>query len=132
LLVGKGAQVRGASPVKLPRRQFLHLAAGAATLSAVSRIAWTQGYPTRPVRWIVGFPPGGPNDITARIMAEFLSERLHQQFAVENRPGAAGNIATESLARSQPERRSTKISIMTSSVTLCSLPVSAKGRLSWR
>jgi tripartite-type tricarboxylate transporter receptor subunit TctC len=103
LLVGKGAQVRGASPVKLPRRQFLHLAAGAATLSAVSRIAWAQGYPTRPVRWIVGFPPGGPNDITARIMAEFLSERLHQQFAVENRPGAAGNIATESLARSQPD-----------------------------
>jgi tripartite-type tricarboxylate transporter receptor subunit TctC len=69
----------------------------------MSRIAGAQAYPIRPVRWIVGFPPGGPNDITARIMAEFLSERLHQQFAVENRPGAASNIATESVARSQPD-----------------------------
>jgi len=85
------------------RRRFLHLAAGAAALPAVSRIAWALDYPTRPVRWIVGFPPGGPNDITARIMAEFLSERLHQQFAVENRPGAAGNVATEQVARAQPD-----------------------------
>jgi tripartite-type tricarboxylate transporter receptor subunit TctC len=87
--------------MKLPRRQFLHLGAGA--LPAVSRLAWAQAYPTRPVRWIVGFPPGGPNDITARIMAEFLSERLHQQFAVENRPGAAGNVATELVARAEPD-----------------------------
>ena len=86
-----------------PRRQFLYLVAGTAALSTMSRIAGAQGYPLRPVRWIVGFPPGGPNDITARIMAEFLSERLHQQFAVENRPGAASNIATESVARSQPD-----------------------------
>src|SRR5271170_7812153 len=72
-------------------------------MPAVSRIASALDYPTRPVRWIVGFPPGGPNDITARITVEFLSERLHQQFAVENRPGAAGNVATESVARAQPD-----------------------------
>ena len=89
--------------VKLPRRKFLNLATGAAAVSSMPRMAGAQRYPMRPVRWIVGFPPGGPNDITARIMAEFLSERLHQQFAVENRPGAAGNIATESVARSQPD-----------------------------
>src|ERR1700686_2553797 len=89
--------------MKLPRRKFLHLAASAITLPAVSRVAWAQTYPSRPVRWIVGFPPGGPNDITARIMAEFLSERLHQQFAVENRPGAAANVATEYVARGQPD-----------------------------
>jgi tripartite-type tricarboxylate transporter receptor subunit TctC len=89
--------------MKLPRRKLLHLTAGALALPAISRIASALDYPTRPVRWIVGFPPGGPNDITARIMAEFLSERLHQQFAVENRPGAAGNVATESVARAQPD-----------------------------
>jgi tripartite-type tricarboxylate transporter receptor subunit TctC len=89
--------------MKLPRRKFLHLAAGALALPAISRTASALDYPARPVRWIVGFPPGGPNDITARIMAEFLSERLHQQFAVENRPGAAGNVATEQVARAQPD-----------------------------
>jgi tripartite-type tricarboxylate transporter receptor subunit TctC len=89
--------------MKLPRRKLLYLTAGALALPAISRIASALDYPTRPVRWIVGFPPGGPNDITARIMAEFLSERLHQQFAVENRPGAAGNVATEQVARAQPD-----------------------------
>jgi len=89
--------------MKLPRRKLLHLAAGALALPVISRIASALDYPTRPVRWIVGFPPGGPNDITARIVAEFLSERLHQQFAVENRPGAAGNVATELVARAQPD-----------------------------
>jgi tripartite-type tricarboxylate transporter receptor subunit TctC len=89
--------------VTLPRRKFLHLAAGATVLPAASRIARAQTYPTRPVRWIVGFPPGGPNDITARITTEFLSQRLHQQFAVENRPGAAGNVATEMVARAEPD-----------------------------
>jgi tripartite-type tricarboxylate transporter receptor subunit TctC len=89
--------------VKLPRRKFLHLAAGVAALPAVSRIASADTYPSRPVRWIVGFPPGGPNDIAARIMAEFLSERLHQQFVVENRPGASGNVATELVARVEPD-----------------------------
>src|SRR5271170_6090049 len=90
--------------LKLPhRRRFLHLAAGAAAVPAVSRLARAESYPTRPVRWIVGFPPGGPTDITARIMAQFLSERLHQQFAVENRPGAASNVATELVAKAQPD-----------------------------
>jgi tripartite-type tricarboxylate transporter receptor subunit TctC len=89
--------------MKLRRRKFLHLAAGAVALPAVSRIALALDYPARPVRWIVGFPPGGPNDITARIMAEFMSERLHQQFAVENRPGAASNVATEMVARAKPD-----------------------------
>jgi tripartite-type tricarboxylate transporter receptor subunit TctC len=89
--------------MKLPRRKFLQLAGSAAALPAVSSSVRAQAYPSRPVRWIVGFPPGGPNDITARIMAQFLSERLHQQFAVENRPGAAGNVATESVARAEPD-----------------------------
>src|SRR5580658_2822599 len=89
--------------MKLPRRKLLHLAAGALALPAISRIASALDYPTRPVRWIVGFPPGGPNDITARIVAQFLSERLHQQFVVENRPGAAGNVATEMVAKAEPD-----------------------------
>ena len=89
--------------MRIPRRGFLQMAASAVTLPPLLRVAGAQNYPMRPVRWVVGFPPGGPNDITARIMAEFLSERLHQQFAVENRPGAASNIATEAVARSQPD-----------------------------
>jgi tripartite-type tricarboxylate transporter receptor subunit TctC len=89
--------------MKLPRRRLLHLAAGAVALPTISRIASALDYPARSVRWIVGFPPGGPNDITARIVAEFLSERLHRRFVVENRPGAAGNVATEAVARAQPD-----------------------------
>jgi tripartite-type tricarboxylate transporter receptor subunit TctC len=85
--------------LKLPRRQFLHLAAGAAALPAVSRIAWAQAYPTRPVRIIVGFPPGGPSDIMARLIGQWLSERFGQPFIIENRPGATGNIATEAVTR---------------------------------
>jgi tripartite-type tricarboxylate transporter receptor subunit TctC len=84
--------------MKLPRRQFLHLAAGAAVLPAVSRLARAQSYPTRPVRIIVGFATGGAADITARIIGQWLSERLGQQFVIENRPGAATNIATEAVA----------------------------------
>src|SRR5215467_11860013 len=83
--------------MKLPRRQFLHLAAGAAALPAVSRIARAQAYPTRPVRLISGFPPGGPSDILARLMGQWLSERLGHPFVVENRSGAASNIATETV-----------------------------------
>jgi hypothetical protein len=82
LLVGKGAQVRGASPVKLPRRRFLHLAAGAAALPAMPRVASALDYPTRPVRIIVGFPAGGSSDLTARLIGQWLSERLGQQFNI--------------------------------------------------
>src|SRR5215472_12427943 len=85
--------------MKLPRRNFLHLAAGAAALPAASRIARAQAYPTRPVRIIVGFPPGGGSDILARLMGQWLSERLNQPFVVENRPGAGANIATEAVVR---------------------------------
>ena len=85
--------------MKLRRRKFLHLAAGAAALPTVSQIARAQAYPTRPVRWIVGFPPGGLSDIVARLMAQWLSERLARPFIIENRPGAASNIAAEAVAR---------------------------------
>jgi tripartite-type tricarboxylate transporter receptor subunit TctC len=81
--------------VKRPRRTFLHLAAGAVALPAVSRITQAQGYPSRPVRWIVGYTPGGGNDIFARLMGQWLQERLGQPFVIENRPGAGSNIATE-------------------------------------
>ena len=85
--------------MKLPRRTFLHLAAGAAVLPAVSRMAQAQAYPSRPVRIIVGFPPGGATDIQARLIGQWLSDRLGQQFIVENRAGASGNIGTEAVAK---------------------------------
>src|SRR5215467_11443898 len=85
--------------MKLPRRNFLHLAAGTAALPAVSRTAWAQAYPSRPVRIVVGFPAGGGADIVARLIGQWLSERLGQQFIIENRPGAATNIATEAVVR---------------------------------
>jgi tripartite-type tricarboxylate transporter receptor subunit TctC len=85
--------------MKLPRRNFLHLGAAAAALTAVSRIASAQAYPSRPVRIVVGFPAGGGVDIVARLMGQWLSERLGQQFIIENRPGAATNIATEAVVR---------------------------------
>ena len=89
--------------MKLPRRNFLYLAAGAAALPAVSRIARAQAYPSRPVRIIVGFPAGGPNDFHARLMGQWLSEKLSQQFIVENRPGAGGNTGTEAVVRAPPD-----------------------------
>jgi len=89
--------------MKFPRRQFLHLVAGAATLPAVSRLAWAQAYPARPVRIIVGFPAGNASDIIVRLMAQSLSERLGQQFVVENRPGAGSTIGTEVVVRSPPD-----------------------------
>ena len=85
--------------MKLPRRQFLHLAAGAAALPAMSRIAKAQAYPSRPVRIIVPNPPSGPNDILARLMGQWLSERLGQPFIVENRPGVGTNIGTEAVVK---------------------------------
>src|SRR5580704_1492347 len=91
------------APMKVPRRQFLHLAAGAAALPAVSRIASAQTYPARPVHIIVGYAPGGSTDIVARLIGQWLSERLGQQFIIDNRPGASGNIATELVVRAPPD-----------------------------
>jgi tripartite-type tricarboxylate transporter receptor subunit TctC len=93
----------GEPPHLLGRRNFLHLAAGAAALPTVSRIALAQAYPSRPVRILVGFAPGQAIDIVTRIIGQWLSERLGQQFIIENRPGAGGNIATEAVVRAPPD-----------------------------
>ena len=89
--------------MKLPRRTFLHLAVGAAAMSLVPRLARAQAYPTRPVHWIVPFPPGGGTDIVARLMGQRLTERLGQPFIIENRPGAGTNIGTEAVVRAPPD-----------------------------
>ena len=89
--------------MKLPRRQFLHLAAGAAASPVVTRIATAQSYPSRPVHIIVGFPPGGANDVNARLIGQWLSERLGQPFIIENRPGAGSNIGTELAVHAAPD-----------------------------
>src|SRR5262249_19384976 len=89
--------------MKLPRRTFLHLAAGTAALPAVSRVAWAQAYPTRPVRIIVGIPAGSATDSAARLIGQWLSERLGQPFIIENRVGAGGNVGTEMVVRSAPD-----------------------------
>src|SRR5215510_2104046 len=89
--------------MKLPRRRFLHLAASVAALTALPRIGRAQAYPSRPVRIIVGFAPGGGNDIMARLIGPWLSERLSQQFVIENRPGAGANIATEAVVNAAPD-----------------------------
>jgi tripartite-type tricarboxylate transporter receptor subunit TctC len=101
--------------MKLPQRNFLHLAAGAAALPAVSRIARAQAYPTRPVRIIAPTAPGGAPDILARLLGPWLSERLGRQFVVENRPGGGSNIGTEAVVHAPPDgytillaRRSTR------------------------
>src|SRR3989440_532979 len=101
--------------MKLPRRTFLHLAVGAAALPAVSRNARAQAYPSRPVRIIVGFPAGGATDIQARLMGQWLSERLGQQFIIENRSGASGNIGTEAVAKA-PADGYTLLQIVTPNV----------------
>ena len=89
--------------MKLPRRNFLHLAAGAVALPAVRRIAWALDYPTRPVHLLVGYAAGGPLDTSARLIAQWLSEHLGQPFIVENRPGAGSNLATEMVVRAPPD-----------------------------
>ena len=89
--------------MKLRRRQFLHLAAGAAAQPTLSRVAWAQTYPTRPVRLIVGFAAGGGTDVAARLVAQWLAERLGHPFVIDNRPGAGGNLATESVVKSPPD-----------------------------
>ena len=117
--------------MKLPRRKFLQLAAGAAALPAVSRVARAQAYPSRPVHLIVAFPAGGSPDIVARLIGQWLSERLGQPFVVDNRPGGSGNIGTEALVRApadgysllwpfrrtQSTRRSTIIFVLISFAT---------------
>jgi len=85
--------------MKLPRRQFLHLAAGIAALSTLARFAWAEAYPARPARLIVPFTPAGTTDILARLLGQWLSERLGQQFVIENRPGASTIIGTEAVVR---------------------------------
>jgi tripartite-type tricarboxylate transporter receptor subunit TctC len=89
--------------MKLPRRRFLHLAAGAAAVPAGSRFAWAQAYPSRPVRIIVPFPAGQASDSIARLMGQWLSERLGEAFVIENRTGAGGNIGTEAVVRAPPD-----------------------------
>jgi tripartite-type tricarboxylate transporter receptor subunit TctC len=89
--------------MKASRRDFLHLTAAAAALATGSSIAWAQAYPTRPARIVAGFPPGGITDTYARLIAQWLSEHLGQQFFVENRPGAGGTLAAETVAKSAPD-----------------------------
>jgi tripartite-type tricarboxylate transporter receptor subunit TctC len=89
--------------LKLPRRRFLYLATAAAALPSLSQMATAQSYPTRPVRFIIGYPPGGSADLTARLLGQWLSERLGQPFVIESRPGASTNIATEAVVRAPPD-----------------------------
>jgi tripartite-type tricarboxylate transporter receptor subunit TctC len=89
--------------MKIRRRRFLHLATGAAALPAVSGLAWAETYPARPVHLIVGFAAGGPQDITMRLIGQWLSERLGQSFVIENRPGAGGNVGAEAVVRAAPD-----------------------------
>jgi tripartite-type tricarboxylate transporter receptor subunit TctC len=93
----------GQPPHLLGRRQFLHLAAGAVALPAVSRMARAQAYPSRPVRYVVTAPPGGAQDILARLMGQWLSDRLGQPFVIDNRPGGGTNIGTEAVVRAPPD-----------------------------
>ena len=118
--------------MKLPRRNFLHLAAGAAALPAVSRIAWAQAYPSRPVRIIVGFPAGFASDAVARLIAQSLSESLRQQFVVENRPGASSNIAADAVVRATPDGYSLLLVTQTNAINAPFLDLAwRKGSFIW-
>src|SRR5262245_32175710 len=108
--------------MQLPRRKLLQLATGAAALTVVARPARAQNYPTRPVRIVVGFSAGGPNDINARLMGQWLSERLGQQFIVDNRPGASGNIAMEQVVRSPPDGYTLTMIALSSAVNATLFP----------
>jgi tripartite-type tricarboxylate transporter receptor subunit TctC len=118
----------GQPPHLLGRRAFLHLAVGAVALPVVSRIARAQAYPTRPVRLIVGYPAGGPVDIIARLIGQWLSDRLGQQFVIENWPGAGSNIATEAVVRAP----AVGSSISTSFAILCRSEALPAPRMSWK
>src|SRR5262249_40446179 len=100
---GSRLAFQGSNMMKLPRRRFLHLAAGAAALPALSRFAFAQAYPSRPVRIVAATAPGGATDILARLNGPWLSGRLGQQFVVENRPGGGSNIGTEAVVRAPPD-----------------------------
>jgi tripartite-type tricarboxylate transporter receptor subunit TctC len=108
--------------MKFPRRTFLQWAAGAAALQAAPRFARAQAYPARPVRLIAIFPPGSAPDIIARLVAQWLSDRLGQQFVVENRPGAGGNIATEFVAKSEPDGYTILMPVSTNTVNASLYP----------
>ena len=102
--------------MKLSRRRFLHLVTGAAVLPAASRVAWAQSYPSRPVRWLVGYPAGGSADVVARLISQHLAEKMGQPFVIENRPGAGANIATEIVVRAPPDGHT--LLLVTSSETI--------------
>ena len=104
--------------MKLPRRKFLHLAAGAAALPAVSRIAGAESYPSRPVRIVVGFPAGLAPDVVARLVAQPLSERLGQPVVIENRPGAGSNIGTEVVVRAPPDGHTLLMAVSTNTMNV--------------
>jgi tripartite-type tricarboxylate transporter receptor subunit TctC len=106
----------------LRRRQFLQLAAGAAALPATSRGAWAQAYPSRPVHLIVTFPPGSAPDIVARLVGQWLGDRLGQQFVIENKPGAGGNIATEYVVRAAPDGYTLLMPVSTNAVNATLYP----------
>src|SRR5213082_1631428 len=104
--------------LKFPRRKFLHLAAGAAALPAVTRFAWAQAYPTRPVRIVVGFAAGGTTDIGARLIGQWLSERLGQTFVIENRPGAGTHLATEAVVRAPADGHTLLMVTLTNAINV--------------
>ena len=100
----------------LPRRKFLHLAGGAATLPALARIAKAQGYPTRPLRFVIAYPPGGAIDFVARLIGHWLSARLGQPVVVENKPGASTNLAVQAVAAAPPDGYTLLLAVATNAI----------------